>query len=262
MVAYDAGGLRMLDVSDKYAPVEISKYVNWDLEYVAQSAYNNVLIVDHYAYVTLDYCGMEVVDIATAAMENKYWFNPWDCDTLNWNGRPGHTNGIAHEEYSDVLFVSGGDSELLIFDILARTEPRLVGSYAHVGDSIVAWSLDVWGNNVMLALVNNEAFGVPYYSNIGGIMSLALAFDYEIGIDEPYTENGYYIYPNPANDQLHISGDITQCSYCLHALDGRTIFSGICAESISCSDLPTGLFLLEIRNNSGNIVYAGSFVHL
>lgn len=58
MVANDAGGLRMIDISDKENPVEIGKYVNMGIEDIAQSAYNNIVIVDHYAYIAVDMCGL------------------------------------------------------------------------------------------------------------------------------------------------------------------------------------------------------------
>ncbi len=46
----DSKGFRMIDVSDKLNPVEVGKYVNPVMDSVAGIAYNNVVLVDHYAY--------------------------------------------------------------------------------------------------------------------------------------------------------------------------------------------------------------------
>lgn len=219
IVANDAGGLRMVDVSDKNNPIELSKYMNWDLFDIAQPAYNNVLLVDDHAYVPVDYCGLDVVDVSDTAMSTVNWLNPWGCLGANWNGRAGHTNEIVRHG-DDLIFVSGADSEVLAYNISDRDNPELIGQYINVGDSIVSWGLDVNDQYVALALVDNSVFQQPYYSDFGGIMIL----DWQalVGVKEKESEV-LNIYPNPNNGSFRIElndqTEIDQIS--IYTADGR-----------------------------------------
>ncbi|MDX1940347.1 MAG: hypothetical protein SFU99_07335, partial [Saprospiraceae bacterium] len=57
-LAYDAGGLRLIDISDKQNPVQIAQYVNTNLITRALPAYNNIRLVGDYAFITVDFCGL------------------------------------------------------------------------------------------------------------------------------------------------------------------------------------------------------------
>lgn len=259
LVANDAGGLRVIDISDKTAPVEIEKYVNTSIEAVAQSAYNNIVVVDHYAYITVDMCGLEVVDLNTNPIENVLWFNPWDCDSTNWVGRPGHTNGIKSVGDS-LLFVSGGDSELLIFDITEKTNPRLVGSYAHVLDSIATWSLDVQYPYVSLALINNEIFGIPFYSNVGGI-SLLEWDAIRVGVNDLSNKSEVQLYPNPVTNTLHVIAKQGLINYQIFDISGANILHGTTTNNnIDCSLLSPGLYTLHLINVEDGLHQSGIFI--
>lgn len=200
LVANDHGGLRWIDISNIEAPVETGKYMNADLYAVAAPAYNNIAVKEHYAYVPVDYCGLDVVDVSDSEMETVLWFNPWDCTVSNWIGRAGHTNEAVIAD--DLLFVSGGDSEVLVFDITTPSNPQLVGQFAFPFDSIVAWSLDVSTQHVSLALVNNSVLGIPYYSNVGGIS--ILDYDVVLSTENINPQHAFRLYPNPASGILYV----------------------------------------------------------
>ena len=259
LVANDAGGLRVIDISNKLIPVEIEKYVNTDIEDIAQSAYNNIVVVDHYAYITVDMCGMEVVDLNTNPISNVMWFNPWDCDSTNWIGRPGHTNEIKSVGDS-LLFVSGGDSELLIFDITERTNPRLVGSYANVLDSIATWAIDVRYPYVSLALINNEIFGVPFYSNVGGIALLEWNAVPVVGIEET-SITALQMYPNPVINTLHVILTSGAKYYLIKDISGRNIFEGTTNNNnIDCTSLNAGMYMINLFDTQGVLSSSGVFI--
>lgn len=83
-VAFYAGGVRVLDVSDPEhldESAEIGRYINVTcLEY--QQAYNNIVLNGNIAYVAVDYCGMEILDISDPTAPTRIsWWNPWDCQT-------------------------------------------------------------------------------------------------------------------------------------------------------------------------------------
>lgn len=174
-LCYDAGGLRVIDLGNKQQPVEIGRYANPALLAKAAPAYNNIRLAGDYAFLAVDYCGLEVLDIGQAANPKSIaWLNPWNCNGASWFGSAGHLNELVLAAHDSLLFASGGDSELLVFDVSQPTLPRAVGSYAMPGDSTAAWGIDVWGNLVALSCINNSAlpFFQPFYADFGGLQLL------------------------------------------------------------------------------------------
>lgn len=259
LVANDAGGLRMIDISDKENPVEIGKYANEGIETIAQSAYNNVVVVDHYAYIPVDMCGLDVVDIADENMETVYWYNPWDCDSSNWVGRPGHTNEIKMRGDS-LIFVSGGDSEVLAFDITDRENPKLVGEYANVYDSIVAWALDIRDDYVSLALVNNEFLGIPYYSNVGGIYILEMDLVPYVNILNGEKNYALHISPNPAGDFIKLNTNADWKYAEVYDLTGRLQMQFENSLYTDIRELQSGMYFIKLRDKENQPLAIGNFI--
>jgi len=201
---FDAGGLRLVDISDKNAPVEAIKYINTDLTDAAAPAYNTCAIVGDYLYAAVDYCGIDVVDISSpAAPVNAGWANPWNCSPTNWDGSPGHTNQVATACHDSLLFASGGDSEVIVFSIADPTKPKIIGRHAVLLDSVATWGIDVNDSLVVLAQIWNP-LNTPYLAKKGGIRLLRWSCPEETsGVRDP--EPGIVsIAPNPVTDRLHI----------------------------------------------------------
>lgn len=142
-VANDAGGLRVLDVSDPRAPVEIGRYLNQSAIH-KQQAYNSVVLDGTRAFLAVDYCGFEVVDVSDpGAIVRLGWWNPWSCESPSniWFNSPGHTNQIAFDPVEGIAWLSAGDSELLGVDVSISSAPRLVQSYGARDDGFGAWGV-------------------------------------------------------------------------------------------------------------------------
>ncbi|MFN0274596.1 MAG: T9SS type A sorting domain-containing protein [Chitinophagales bacterium] len=250
LVANDHGGLRWIDISNIEEPVETGKYMNDELYAIAAPAYNNIAVKDHYAYVSVDYCGLDVIDVGDSEMETVLWINPWDCDTSNWIGRAGHTNEVVIKD--DLLFLSGGDSEVLVYDISTPAIPVLVGQFAFPFDSVVAWSVDVNDSYVSLALVNNSVFGIPYYSNTGGIKIL----DYNVVTTIDENDVTIKILPNPVSDKLFIQFTASSQAF-IAVVDmlGNIVFekvlSGESSLSIDFESFAIGIYQLQCFNTEG-----------
>lgn len=256
IVCNDAGGLRMVDVSDPYNPIEVGKYVNWSLDSIAQPAYNNVLLVEDYAYVPVDYCGLDVVNVADTNMFNVHWHNPWACDPTNWNGRPGHTNQVRRVD--DLIFVSGADSEVLVYDITDRENPIQVGLYANVGDSIVSWGIDANDQYICLALVDNSLAQIPYISDHGGI--IILEYQSLVGV-RPMEVGTFEVYPNPSTGLVSLNFEESMEREIV-ILDqvGRNILSERSVASkvqLDISNLPKGLYFIQVN---GALITLGKLV--
>lgn len=78
------------------------------------------------------------------------------------------------------------------------------------------------------------------------------------GITEDAQQHGVAVYPNPATDVLNIRNfDANTISFDLITSTGQLVNSGTLAGSdnqISLSDLATGMYILMIRNDAGEII--------
>ena len=231
LVANDNGGLRAIDVTDKQNPVEIGKYINNTMSAVADPFYNHVYRVGNYAYCAMDYCGFEVVDVTTPSLMTEVsWLDPWNCTKLpppfgSWNGSDGHTNEIASTPSQNILFFTGGDSEVLALDPSNPLQPRIMGSWGVANDSVGTWGVDVFGN--LVALANIRTFGFPFVSTVGGLQ--LLDFNLVLGVEDNNKKAiELTIFPNPTTEKFTIElPTFEKNNYTLELIDvfGRTVLT-------------------------------------
>jgi hypothetical protein len=82
-VCYDAGGVRIVNATNKTTLVETGQYSNPALINRAR-AYNNLVLNDSLVYVATDYCGMEILNVKdTSQITQTSWWNPWNCETAS-----------------------------------------------------------------------------------------------------------------------------------------------------------------------------------
>lgn len=170
-VAYDAGGLRVIDVADKLHPKEIAKYINGRMG-TKQAAYNNIVLNGPYAYIAADYCGMEVLDIGNPKQIRPVgWWNPWGCQTPTniWFNSPGHTNQLALDVRQKLVFLSAGDRELQVVDVSVPSRPRLVNEFGEVRNKLGVWGVTVTADTVYL---NYTTAFIPFQGTWAGIKAL------------------------------------------------------------------------------------------
>lgn len=198
LLAFDCGGLRVLDVSNKLLPVELGQYVNLNLTAVANAAYNEVVWVGDYAYVPVDYCGLEVIDVSNpASMSSMAWNNPWNCIGLSWFGSDGHANQIVHLPNEQIVMVSAGDSEVMVFDASDPAQPDIIGGWGPPNDTAGAWGLDVRGGMVVVGRADVPV-NQPFIADTGGIKLLSWQLILSTPILIP-DQTPMTVYPNPAS---------------------------------------------------------------
>lgn len=142
-LAYDAGGMRVLDVADKSKPKEIGRYVNKAMA-KKQEAFNNIVLDKNLAYIACDYAGLEIVDVSDPRnMRQVGWWNPWEAQSLKnlWFNSPGHTNQLALDAKKKLVYLSAGASELQVVDVAISAKPRLSATFAGTPKG----KLGVWG---------------------------------------------------------------------------------------------------------------------
>lgn len=76
-----------------------------------------------------------------------------------------------------------------------------------------------------------------------------------VGVSEQVLADGIKIYPNPANDVLHISGINTGGKIELYNMLGVKVYGGMASgekENINISQLPTGNYIIQITDVDGH----------
>ncbi len=168
-LAYDAGGLRIIDANNREQPVEIGRYSNPLLDRKPR-AYNNIVLDGDLAIVTVDYCGLEVLDISDpTGIRQVSWWNPEDCQVSGWKWfrSPIHTNEIAFDSESRLAFLSSGKSDLQIVDLGDPAKPEWHGEYGGVDNAKGTWGVSMHGDRVYLSYICT--LGIPFASNWSGV---------------------------------------------------------------------------------------------
>lgn len=170
-LCYDAGGLRVLDVSDKKHPQETHRYIN-TAALGKQQAYNNIVLHGDTAYVAVDFCGLEILDIAKPTdIAQLGWWNPWACTSAsnNWLNSPGHSNQIQLDTSRRFVFLSTGRSELNVVDVSRPAQPRQAGVYGDPTDNYFTWGVALSGERAYLTYISSL---FPFFSIWSGVRIL------------------------------------------------------------------------------------------
>ena len=168
-LCYDAGGVRIIDVADARSPVEIGRYSNPSMN-GRPRAYNNIVLNGSLAYVTADYVGLEILDIANPrAIKLASWWNPWNPKLvgLRWFSSPGHANEITYDPRSKMVLMAAGRSDLVAVDVSHPTQPRQVGSVGAVNDTQATWGLSMHGDFIYLSYI--RTLGIPFRADWPGV---------------------------------------------------------------------------------------------
>jgi len=258
-VCNDAKGFRLIDVSNPQEPLEIGLHMNFELHTAARPAYNEVVLHGKYAYVTVDYCGLDVVDLSGDEMETVYWYNPWNCSPTNWACSPGHTNQLQLVGDS-LLFMSGADTELIVMDISNPAEPQPITTFGNPGNLSVTWGMSVRDHQIALAHVHFtfECGGiVPYQSNWGGLQLLEWAEDSVTSVSQPGSEQSIQFFPNPFSRQTTLVVSENLYNQNLHLrifnANGKAIYNrsfNTNAHVIHASELGNGLFIFQLSDDT------------
>lgn len=172
-LCYDAGGLRIINVADKQNPVETGRFANSAMN-GKPKAYNNIVLDGSVAYITVDYCGMETLDISNPSnIRLLSWWNPWNCETnpLNWFSSNGHANEIALDKVNKLVFMSTGKSDLQVVSVADPANLVHKYEYGGVNNNIGTWGVSVFNDNIYLSYICNP-LPWPFPSNWTGIKML------------------------------------------------------------------------------------------
>ena len=247
-LCYDAGGLRVIDYSDPARPVEVGQYANPATFQPINlpRAYNNVIVKDTLAYIAVDYCGIEVVDVSSVEKMNLVsWWNPLGCPQSNWFNSPLHTNELYLHESCNQLYISAGRSELISMDISDPTELSLCTTFGDIDNGESVWSVAGQGNTLFLSYICSP--GGAFISTRTGIRVLSDEICHETtSIQEENFQLD--IYPNPARDFIRLDPDVdkTDSSIFIYDLSGKIYELFRDENKIDISHLAPGMYIIRI----------------
>ena len=167
-VANDAGGLRVLNVSNPKKPVEISKYINARMRW-KQQAYNTIIVSGNIAYAGVDYAGLEILDVSNPRKITQLgWLNPWKAETWKntWFNSPGHVNQIVLDKKTRQIFMSAGDSEVMVVNVKDPKRPALVAQAGKPKNQNGTWGVTVTDKFIYSIDIKTV---IPFRGNWAGI---------------------------------------------------------------------------------------------
>lgn len=264
-LCYDAGGIRVIDISDKEHPTELANYINEDVLH-KQQAYNNIVLHDNLAYVAVDYCGMEILDISNPLQISQIgWWNPYRCDSISnlWLNSEGHTNQLVYLENDQHVYLSAGGSELVVVDVSNPNEPISCGGFGAIGNQLGVWGVEVAQDKVLLSYIN--AF-IPFAGTWSGIKILEKV-DFVNPSREETPANFPIIInrvsPNPFIENIKINFTVIETSnltFSLLDINGKVITkqqavfqAGDSEFRLDIGHQPNGIYLLRIAGQNFEI---------
>ncbi|HWA84443.1 MAG TPA: hypothetical protein VG820_13460 [Fimbriimonadaceae bacterium] len=172
-VAYDAGGLRVIDLADPVHPREVGRYLQEGMK-KKQQAYNNLVVDGPLAYVAVDYAGVEIVDISDPEhIKQVSWWNPWHAERPGnvWFNSKGHASQLVFDKARNTLYVAAGDSDMVALDVSDPAHPRQTGSFGRPGDGLGTWGIEMSPGRLYLSYI---LAAVPFRGTWAGIKALTI----------------------------------------------------------------------------------------
>lgn len=253
----DAGGLRVIDATNKSTPVEIGKYAN-PAVYNRPRAYNNVILDDTLLYVAVDYCGMEVLSVANVSnIRLVGWWNPWHCESFSntWFNSGGHTNEIQYSGGCKTVFLSSGKSEINVVNVANPASPDSCTRYTTPGGNVGVWGLSLYRDELYACYIY-VPLGIPFYSNWSGVKTFTWNNCAAAGIQEVNSTHEVELYPNPSDGSFRVrlpSGVNGGVSIAVYNLVGVKIFDGsfdgIADPEVGAANMVPGSYLVAVKYN-------------
>ena len=258
-LCYDAGGIRIINVSDKAKPKETGHYSNPALNGKAR-AYNNLVLDDSLLYIAVDYCGLEILNVKdTSNIKLRGKWNPYNCPTNNWFTSPVHANEIQYNKACKTAFVSTGKSDMMVLDVSNPTQPDSCNFYGGISNDIGTWGVGLYQNQIYLSYICSI---IPFSSNWTGVKILT----YTSCTNSIKNEDliGISLYPNPSKNRLTIQSGFSLDKSKISVINslGQTIYPEITINSSSQVDINLESFsngIYSIVISSGNKYYTSKF---
>ncbi len=259
-LCYDAGGIRIINCTDKLLPVETGHWCNPAMytPFDHPKAYNNIVLNDTLAYVAVDYAGMEVLNISdTSNISLLGWWNPYSAPNSNWFTSAVHGNEIYYESTCKKVFMSTGKSDMMVIDVADPLNPDSCNFYGGTSNNIGTCGINLYQNQLYLSYI---CAVIPFASNWTGVKILTYDACSATSINEdlPYHETPVVFY-DPSQHEIRIpKNQIRDDSFMMFNIYGERIMvnyqSGEEKILIKTDNLACGLYFLCTTTSNYNIM--------
>ncbi len=256
-LCFDAGGLRIINCTNPVAPVENGRYANPALYQPLNlpRAYNNIVVNDSLAYIAVDYCGMEILNISDSQNISLVgWWNPYNCPNNNWFTSPVHANEILLNENCAQIYLSTGKSDMVVVDVSDPSQPDSCNFYGGVSNNIGTWGIGLNSQHLFLTYICT--LGIPFASNWTGLKLLSYT-DCMTGFSDLDKPRSLRVFPNPVSDYLFVEGEnLSSEVQVLNMLGARFLLpfeSETAFLKLNVSTLSEGIYFLESKGASAKI---------
>lgn len=262
-VCYDAGGVRVVNATNKNALVETGQYSN-PVMLTRPRAYNNLVLDDSLVYVACDYAGMEILNVKdTSNIKQVSWWNPWKADLAavnQWTNSPGYTNEIEFDPLCKMVFMTAGRSDVMAVNVSNPTLPDSCARFGTSVDSLATWGLGRYNNQLYVSYIISS---FPFYANWGGTKIITYNNSCSLGISEYKNESTIRLYPNPASHELFIDSEIAKGTIEIYNLMGQKVLSDVISKGttkINSGELITSTYFYKIRSAEGILIKTGKLI--
>jgi hypothetical protein len=256
-LCYDAGGLRIINITNKNALVQTGKYSNPVLLNKPR-AYNNLILDDSLVYVAADYAGMEVLKVKdTSNITQVGWWNPWAAGgtSNNWFNSPGHTNEIEYDKNCKMVFMSAGKSDIMAVSVANPAVPDSCSQFGTKVDSSGTWGIGHYQNQLYACYI---VTGIPFYSNWSGVKIITYNNTCVSGIEEKTSTSFIKTYPNPANRQVYIEFSLNEKAMLkITDMTGRLLYTkelnaGEKSVQLNTEGYSDGVYFIQISSEKNS----------
>ncbi len=255
-LCFDTGGIRIINCTNKSAPKETGRWCN-PIMYTPINrprAYNNIVLNDTLAYVSVDYAGMEVLNVKdTGNISMAGWWNPYNSPNNNWFTSPSHANELVYHSDCQLVYVSTGKSDMMVIDVSNPASPDSCNFYGGVSNGIGTWGIGFSQSKYQLSLSYICTLGIPFASNWTGVKLFNISVGCIIGNTDELDVSTFSVFPVPANDKITV---LSQTSFVLSGLSvenvlGQTVHPAFTHSGnkieIDISGLSRGSYFLKIK---------------
>ncbi len=247
-LCYDAGGIRIINTTNKQNIIETGRYSNPAMNGKPR-AYNNLALNDTLLYVAVDYAGVEILNIKdTSDIKLVSWWNPWG--TSNWFASRGHANEIQFDKNSNLLFIATGKSDMNVVSVENPAQPDSITVFGGINNSQGTWGVGLYQDKIYLGYIF-VPLCIPFCSNWGGVKEISWTVN---GTNIQNLEsNELIVYPNPNEGDFNFNYNSNGKSVNIIVSDamGKEVYrkNGVLKQQNNIQlNLNSGIYILSIKD--------------
>ena len=121
-------------------------------------------------------------------------------------------------------------------------------------DDLINIGFDTSIDNIQYNFINTNGSWQPSSMHGSLMIRPVVGSSYYIGLQETNEASALNLYPNPAQNTLHLEGNIKGGQLCIFDLTGRKVYQSEYQTEIPVNQLNDGLYFLSITTNEGQVI--------